>query len=86
MFSKAGLGCLRSGGFPSAFKGNRDVDAITSHIDFLPTLAQLCGAKLPADRIIDGQSLVQYLKGEAGIEAKERTLYNSWARGYPRKI
>lgn len=34
--------------------------------DFLPTFAELFGAKLPADRPIDGRSFALQLKGQAG--------------------
>jgi len=38
-----------------------DVDALTAHVDFYPTLAALAGAKLPADRPLDGRSLAPLL-------------------------
>lgn len=37
--------------------GGRDVPQLTAHIDMMPTLAEICGLKLP-DRDLDGRSLV----------------------------
>ena len=34
--------------------------------DFIPTFAELVGAKLPPDKILDGHSLVAQLRGESG--------------------
>jgi arylsulfatase A len=34
--------------------------------DFLPTLAELSGGKVPTDRVIDGRSFAPQLRGEAG--------------------
>ncbi len=36
-------------------------------IDFLPTFAEIAGAKLPEGREIDGESLVPLLRGESGL-------------------
>jgi arylsulfatase A-like enzyme len=54
--------------------GGRDVAALTSHIDVLPTLAELCGATIPSDVNLDGKSLVPLLK-ETSTSAFERTLF-----------
>jgi arylsulfatase A len=39
---------------------------LISSTDFLPTLAEIAGAKLPADKILDGQSFNAQLHGEKG--------------------
>lgn len=39
----------------------RDIDALTAHIDVLPTLADLCGLEIPLDYSIDGRSLTPLL-------------------------
>jgi arylsulfatase A-like enzyme len=45
--------------------GGRDIDTLAAHIDVFPTLAELCGIEVPTDRVMDGESLVPLLKGEA---------------------
>jgi len=55
--------------------GGRDVHHITAHIDVLPTLAELCGIKVPARLKIDGASLVTPLKGEFSEPWPQRTLF-----------
>lgn len=39
-----------------------DVSALTAHVDFLPTLCELTGTKLPEKVSLDGRSLVPLLK------------------------
>ena len=57
--------------WPAAgYVGSLEVDALTAHIDVLPTLAELCDLPVPAD--LDGVSLVPLLDGE---EQPERTLF-----------
>jgi len=41
---------------PSLFQGGVEVDRLTSNIDFLPTVAELSGATLPAKLLPDGSS------------------------------
>lgn len=59
--------------------GGKDVDALTAHIDVMPTLAELCGLdvnlKRPEDRQLDGVSLAGLLSGEGAGEACSRTLF-----------
>ncbi len=47
--------------WPDRFDRGRDVPELTAHVDMLPTLAALCSLQTPADRIIDGISLVPLL-------------------------
>ncbi len=44
--------------------------------DFMPTIAELSGAKLPGDRIIDGHSFVPQLLGKKGNPRK--WVYQEW--------
>ena len=37
--------------------GGRDVDILTSYVDFMPTILDLCGLDVPADRAFHGRSL-----------------------------
>jgi arylsulfatase len=50
--------------WPAGFKGNVDCVALTAHIDILPTLAQIAGAKLTDDvkHQVEGRSLLPLLK------------------------
>ena len=43
--------------------GDRDIDALTSYVDFMPTLLDLCGVEVPAGRTFHGQSLAPLLRG-----------------------
>lgn len=54
--------------------GGRDVDALTAHIDILPTLVEMCGARLPDKLPLDGRSLARLLGGEKE-PWPERTLF-----------
>jgi arylsulfatase A-like enzyme len=42
--------------------GGTDVTRITANVDIMPTLLDLCGVEIPADRIFDGRSLVPLLR------------------------
>lgn len=68
---------------PSHEQKNRDIATTTAHIDLLPTLAELCGAELPADRVIDGKSLLPLLNGEEADELNSRSLFFYWTRRHP---
>ena len=43
--------------------GGRDIDALTSYVDFMPTLLELCGVEVPDGRTFHGRSLVPLLSG-----------------------
>ncbi len=43
------------------FSKGRDINELSAHIDMLPTLADLCGLRLPMDYALDGRSLVPLL-------------------------
>jgi len=65
--------------WPARFKAAK-TDRIAAHIDVMPTLAEACGAKLPAGRKIDGRSLMPLLRGD-DANWPDRTLYTQWHRG-----
>ena len=69
--------------WPAGIAGGRDVDRLANPIDFLPTLAELCGASPPDDRPIDGRSLAPLLRGDAGaLESwPDRSIPIQWHRG-----
>lgn len=68
---------------PSHYEGNRQIEATAAHIDILPTLAEICNAQIPADRPIDGKSLVPLLKNSISWKHENRPLFFYWTRRYP---
>ncbi|TWT80760.1 Arylsulfatase [Planctomycetes bacterium CA13] len=62
----------------------RDIPTLTAHIDLLPTLADLCGMKLPKPIDFDGRSLVPLVRGDTGnwpartlvVEKQRQVEYN----------
>ena len=73
--------------WPEQFKSGLDIDNLTAHIDILPTLAELAGAKIPAESKVDGISLMSILRDES-VAWPERTLYTHygrWATGSPKQ-
>ena len=61
---------------------SKDVNVTTAHIDVLPTIAEICGTKLPGQRVIDGKSLFPLITKE-NCDWKERSLFFYWTRRYP---
>ena len=68
--------------FPEKYDGNKNIETTAAHIDILPTLAEICNAKLPTDRIIDGKSLVPLLNGKT-VDWADRSLFFYWTRRFP---
>ncbi len=52
--------------WPRTVPANETNDDLIDFTDFLPTLADLAGAKLPSDLVIDGRSFAGQLRGERG--------------------
>jgi arylsulfatase len=55
--------------WPARIPAGREVRGVTVMTDWLPTVVQLAGARLPDDRPIDGRSLVAVLEGRGEREA-----------------
>lgn len=70
--------------YPAGKITDSDINLTSAHIDVLPTIAELCGARVPADRKIDGRSMVPYLKGMP-VKEDERALFFYWTRRNPEK-
>jgi arylsulfatase len=68
--------------YPTKYEGNKDIETTAAHIDILPTLAEICNAKLPTDRVIDGKSLVPLLNGNT-VNWADRSLFFYWTRRFP---
>ena len=54
--------------------GGRVTDALTDVSDIFPTLVELSGASLPADREIDGTSLAPIILGKTESGARQWTM------------
>ena len=68
--------------YPEHFKGNKDVETTTAHIDVLPTLAKLCNVDLPKKNKIDGKDVLPLIKG-GKVDWAGRPLFFYWTRRYP---
>ncbi len=55
--------------FPGRIPAGSVCSEIAATIDLLPTFAQLAGAKLPTDRVIDGKSIWSLMAGESGAKS-----------------
>jgi arylsulfatase A-like enzyme len=66
--------------WPGRFKGGAKSDRIAAHVDFLPTIAELCALDVPRRPAWDGVSLARLLRGERD-PSPERTVYLQWHRG-----
>ena len=59
--------------WPGRIRPGTKSDQPVSGLDLLPTLCELAGAKAPTDRMLDGESVADLLRGEAFI--RRRPLY-----------
>ena len=60
--------------------GGREVDALTSYVDFMPTILDLCGVQPPAGRSFHGRSLIPLIRGEADAAWAERIVVSDTQR------
>jgi arylsulfatase A-like enzyme len=73
-------GCFYDGGirvptfihYPGGVKGSTDVPVI--NLDYYPTFIEIAGGKLPADKILDGESLLPIVTGKAR-ELKRQSIF-----------
>jgi arylsulfatase A-like enzyme len=64
--------------------GGRDVDALALHVDWFPTLAELCGLRTPEGWKSDGMSLSPWLKGSTEAFPQRQWIVNcSGGHYYP---
>jgi arylsulfatase A-like enzyme len=70
--------------WPGQIEPGLTIDALTSHIDLLPTLATLAGADLPRDVTIDGRDLSALLGGGAEVDRPDDAIF--WSSGYYRVV
>ncbi len=69
--------------WPGTLPAGVDVNLLTAHVDLLPTLAALAGAKLPADIAFDGRSLLPLLEDPAATWPDRYVFVHQgrWPRG-----
>lgn len=60
--------------------GGRDVTQLTSYVDFMPTVLDLCGVTPPPERSFHGRSLAPLLRGEEAGDWSERILVTDTQR------
>jgi len=65
--------------------GGRDVSQLAAHIDVLPTIADMCGARKLPDVDLDGRSLLPLLKSNAADWPERTILVHSQRIEYPEK-
>ncbi|MFN5290587.1 MAG: sulfatase/phosphatase domain-containing protein, partial [Planctomycetia bacterium] len=67
--------------WPKGINGTRDVGSLTAHLDILPTLAEITGAKIPenAKSQVEGRSMVPLLKDSKAPWA-DRVLFTHVGR------
>lgn len=51
--------------WPGRIKPGRDINELVTAMDLLPTFAELAGAEVPTDRVIDGKDVSKVLLGQA---------------------
>ena len=67
--------------FPAGeITGGRDIDTLTSYVDFMPTLLDLCSIPVPTGRTFHGKSLVPLIEGEHSAEWDERIIVSDTQR------
>jgi arylsulfatase A-like enzyme len=60
--------------------GGRDVTALTSYVDFMPTILDLCGVTVPKERSFHGLSLVPLIRGEDDGTWQDRVVVSDTQR------
>ena len=68
--------------YPALFKMNTEVEVNTAYIDIMPTIAEICRAEMPSDRVIDGRSIIPLING-LKTDWENRPLFFYWSRKYP---
>ncbi len=65
---------------------NYDIDQVTSYVDFMPTILELCSVKIPPERSFHGESLVDLLREKDDQRWNERCVVTDSQRlPYPVK-
>jgi len=62
--------------YPGMVKANTVGEELISSIDLFPTIARICGGKVPADRVIDGVDAWDYFSGTVENSPRNTYFYN----------
>lgn len=68
--------------WPGRIEAGSETDALTSHVDLLPTLCELAGVSVPEGRVIDGKSWLPLWQSPATAGHHEY-VYHTWDRYFP---
>ncbi len=63
--------------WPGTVRAATTCEDLIDFSDFLPTLAELCGAEIPSDRVSDGRSFAPQLQGQVGTPRD--WIYTQWS-------
>jgi arylsulfatase len=87
---KGGKGSVNQGGsrvplfmrWPGKITPGVDVNRLTRHYDLFPTLADLAGATLPSDIILDGRSLISLIENPSADWSDRHTVFHKgrWSK------
>jgi arylsulfatase A-like enzyme len=61
--------------WPDGVPAGRVRGEVATAMDFLPTFAALAGAAVPADRTIDGRSILPLMQGDTGARSPHETFF-----------
>lgn len=64
--------------WPNTIQAGNICNELVTTMDMFPTLADIAGGELPTDRMIDGKSIVNLLKGESGARTPHEEFYYFW--------
>ncbi|MHC4995964.1 MAG: sulfatase family protein [Planctomycetota bacterium] len=67
--------------WPGKIPGGQVTTAVGFNGDILPTVAEISGAQLPTDRVLDGRSLMPLLTGQTDQSPHEYFYYFAGSRG-----
>jgi len=62
--------------YPGKIKAGTIGEEMICSIDLFPTIAKLCGGKVPDDRVIDGVEAWEYISGASGKSPRDTYFYN----------
>ncbi len=61
--------------WPAKIPAGKVCSELCGTIDLLPTFAQLAGAEMPADRVIDGRDIRSLMEGRPGAASPHEAYY-----------
>lgn len=66
--------------WPGKIPAGASTNEFAATVDVLPTIAKLAGAKLPADRVIDGKDIWPLMSGQPGAKSPHEAYYYYWGQ------